>query len=240
MPTLSDLDEHELVDFLADHLSKLKKSGTLVVSIVGGPGSGKGVLSSDLAEALPDAGVLSTDSYMVGDRAHRKQLEISGHDPIDKYDFTFLREQVEAIRRLTNGQSIGVPRYEEASGVAINGVPHAKPTQNDYPTRLTALKYLVIEGDFQPLPRSEVDCLIYLDVPDEIRLANRLYRDLREGRESSPEAITTSFTHRRSQFEKYTLPNKEASDILISVKASNLSKPTPLRKFRYSFSVTTS
>jgi uridine kinase len=119
-------------------------------------------------------------------------------------------------------------------------VPHAKPTQNDYPTRFTALQYLVIEGDFQPLPRSEVDCLIYLDVPDEIRLANRLYRDLREGREPSPEAIATSFTHRRSQFEKYTLPNKDVADILISVKASNLRKPTPFRKFHYSFSVTTS
>jgi uridine kinase len=237
MPTLHDLDEHELVHFLANHLSRLHKSEPLIVSIVGGPGSGKGVLSSDLAKALPEAGVLSTDSYMVGDRAYRKHLEVSDRDPADKYDFAFLREQVEAIRQLSDGQSIGVPKYEEASGVAINSTPHAKPTLNDYPTRLKAVKYLIIEGDFQPLPRDEIDCLIYLDVPDEVRLANRLHRDLREGREPSPEAIATSFTHRRSQFEKYTLPHKEGADIVVSVRATELRQPTTYRKFHYTFSV---
>jgi uridine kinase len=237
MSVAQDINEHELVDFLAAHLSRLKKPGTVVVAIVGGPGSGKGVLSAALAKKLPSAGVLLTDSYLLGDRAYRKKLEAERRDPTEKYDFTFFKEQVRTIRHLPTGQSLRIPKYDEATGVAIGKDPRLKQNPSAYPTRFTAVTYLVIEGDFQPLPRNEVDCLIYLDVPDEVRLANRQYRDLREAREPSPEAVTASFTKRQAQFETYTLPNKEAADIIVSVRATELRKPTLHRKFNYAFSV---
>ncbi len=232
------MDEDRLLSFLAEHITKLPKKGTKIIFLVGGPGGGKGVLVNMLAKMLPHSGVLSTDDYLLGDQTYRKELERCGRDPYEKYDFIFLRAQVEAICRLQAGQSIGVPLFEAASGVAIGKNPDISPGAQKYTRRLEKLSYLIIEGDVQPLPRKQVDCLIYLDVPDEVRLANRIHRDLRIGRESSPDAVAESFAFRQSQFERYTLPHKRDADIVVSVQAKDLLEPNATRKFSYLYSVT--
>lgn len=235
----TNLDERVLVSALVEQFRNLQKSGTKIISLVGGPASGKGTLAEMLSRALGSAAVLSTDNYLKGDRPYRRaSIENAGRNPIEKYDFDFLRKQVKAICELDEGQSIGVPQYDGVTGIAISQDPDNIPDDSAYPLKVGKVDYLIIEGDFQPLEEGSIDRLVYLDVPDEVRLANRVYRDVKQRGESNAQPIIDSFNSRQAtQFVPHTLPVKNQADILINVRADTLPEPTTDRMFDYKFSV---
>lgn len=235
----ADLDETKLVNYLVKHLKALPKHGTKVIGLVGGPASGKGTLAKTIAQSLGNAVVLSTDNYLKGDRVYRrKTIENPGKDPINKYDFDFLRQQVESIRNLKRGEKIGIPQYDGVTGIAISKDPNNPPNPNSYSKKVGKVDYLIIEGDFQPLKKHHIDCLVYMDVPDKVRLANRIYRDLKLRGEIDPQLIIDNFnTRQNNQFFPHTQPHKNTADIVIKVKTSPLPIPTATRKFKYRFTI---
>lgn len=145
----TDLDEGALVNTLVEQFRNLQKSGTKVISLVGGPASGKGTLAEMLSRALDNAAVLSTDNYLKGDRPYRRaNIENLGKDPIEKYDFDFLRKQVKVICELEEDQSIGIPQYDGVTGIAISQDPDNIPDDSTYPLKVGKVDYLIVEGDF--------------------------------------------------------------------------------------------
>lgn len=237
----SNLTEDQAVTQIAEILRAIKKPETKVIALVGGPASGKGTLAALLQENLHSAAIISTDDYVRGDRRFRREeIEHKGGDPILKYNFDFLKEQVKQIAALREDQTIGVPQYDEITGIAIGPDPVSPPDTNTYSKKIGRVDYLMIEGDFQPLSREKLDYLIYLDVSDEVRLANRIHRDLQERGEHEEQKIRDNFELRqRTQFIPHTLPNKEQADMVIEVKAAPLDTPTLQRKFNYRFSLHT-
>ena len=236
--TTNNLSESELVEYLTTYIHNISKNGTKVVALVGGPASGKTTLASKLVESLGSAAFISTDSYVKGDRNFRKTvIEDQGVDPINKYDFSLLEENVREICNLKESEEIKVPEYDQASGIAIGKDPDKHSPENWHRT-IGQVKHLIIEGDFQPLNKDLVDRIIYLDIPNEVRLENRLHRDLEARGEPDRETVINRFNRSQvAQFTPYTLPQKSLSDLVIKADAKLLEQPTPKRKYDYIFSV---
>lgn len=238
--------EEELLQYLTDFVKEIDKDGTKIISLIGGPASGKSTLATKLAAALGDrVAVLSTDNYLKGDRAWRRaNVEECGRDPLLKYDPEFLNKQIRAITELQDGQELGIPSYDGQTGIAISEDPTHIPDHSIYATKIKGRQdFIIVEGDFQFLSPEFMDRLVYLDVPDNIRLENRLHRDSQHRRESTEDAenirkIVANFNARqKSQFEPHTLPQKQNADLVISVHAQPLNDRIDDSRFTYSYSV---
>ena len=151
--------------------------------------------------------MLGTDDYVVGDRAYRR-ANLEGGDPIKKYNPVKLNDHIAAIKRLTNGEKLGVPTYNEQTGEAVDAA--------EYTRQIDKVDYLVVEGDFDFVV--EPDLLIYFDVPDEIRLANRIKRDLVSRNVVDEDEIRENFQLRQKlQNFPYALSTKAVADIVVNV-----------------------
>ncbi len=147
--------------------SKKGQSKVKVISIVGGAGSGKTTFANELITFLGDACTLGTDDYVVGDRDYRRK-NLEGKNPLLKYNPEALNENIRAIQKLQEGEFYMVPKYDDVTGEAVDA--------KEYHKKITPVKYIVVEGDFDFVKNP--DLLIYFDVDDETRLQNRIRRDL--------------------------------------------------------------
>lgn len=239
------LNDEQLVNYVAGCLKGIEKKEPKIIALIGGPASGKGTLAERLAISLGRTAVLSTDNYLKGDRVWRRaNVENEGKNPVLKYDPDYLNKQVRKIIQLQDGQEMGVPIYDGSSGIAISSNPEIKSDDSVYPTRIKDRQdFVIVEGDFQFLDSDLVDKIIFLDVDDNIRLENRLYRDVVERKEDNDsklneEKIKANFNSRQmTQFLPYTLPQREKADMVIKVHAIPLQHPAPKAKFTYSYDV---
>lgn len=171
MVKTKELNDEQLLQYLAEYFRGIPKEGTKTIALIGGPASGKGTLAARLAQTLGKTAVLSTDNYLKGDRVWRRSnVEDKGLEPQLKYDQGFLNKQIQAIRALQEGQEIGIPIYDGVSDVAISQDPSDIPDNSTYPTKVKGPQdFVIVEGDFQFLDPQEMDRLVYLDVDDNVR-----------------------------------------------------------------------
>lgn len=241
----ANLNDGQLIGYLSNYLRQIDKTGTKIIVLIGGPASGKGTLAERLADSLGNTAVLSTDNYLKGNRDWRRaNVEDVGRDPLEKYDPSFLNEQLRKIILLQEGQEIGIPIYDGQSGVAISQDPEHLPPDSHYPTKVRGPQnFIIVEGDFQFVDTKLIDKTVFLDVPDEVRLENRVYRDLQKRKEADDPKLAEqktreNFTSRQAtQYIPYTLPNREKANLVINVHASLLPTPTPETKYIYSYSI---
>lgn len=239
------ITEEQVIEYLTERLRRLPDVHTNVIMLIGGPASGKTMLAERLAERLGNTAVLATDNYVVGDRAWRREhVEDVGKDPVLKYDPRYLNEQVKQIQAMSDGDELGIPKYDGETGVSISADPQIKPDQSEYATRVKGKQdFIIVEGDFQFLEHDLIDVMIYLDVDDDVRLENRLFRDSQHRKEhEDPEVnrqkIRDNFAGRqKTQFQPHTLPQKEKADIVIKVHAVQVAERNAERAFTYAYDV---
>lgn len=206
------LQEGEIINFVTGKLENIKESGTAVVSIIGGAGSGKTTFAHKLCEALGSADTIGTDDYVVGDRGYRR-ANLEGKDPILKYDKDFLNKKIGEILNLNDGEEVAVPTYNEKTGLAIAA------GEENYTHKVGKVDYLIVEGDFDFAENP--DYKIYFDVSDETRLDNRISRDSQSRSETDSQKIIDSFNLRHElQHIPHTLPAKDTADMVIRVEPS--------------------
>ncbi|MCL5073087.1 MAG: hypothetical protein M1308_19695 [Actinobacteria bacterium] len=233
------MNEEQLLSYLSDYLRSIPKEGTKVITLIGGPASGKGILAKKMATILGRTAVLSTDNYLVGDRNYRRtNIEDPGLSPLKKYDFDFLKKQIEDIMKLQDGEEIRIPIYDGHTGIAISQDPNNKPDPSTYPEEIQGRQdFIIVEGDFQELPEEIIDKLIYLHVNDKTRRENRLHRDSAK-RNADVDSINKNFDSRqKTQFIPFTLPQKDKAHLVIEVDPQPLEQPTPETKFLYTYTV---
>ncbi len=184
------------------------------VGIAGGTGSGKTTLARGLAERFAPSGavLVDQDSYY-RDRRHlaleeRAQLN---YDEPAAVDFARLALDLE---RLARGEAISKPRY--------SFVEHAPTDEFD---RIEPAPLVIVEGLFpywDERVRERTGLTVFLDAAEDVRLARRLERDLKERGRSE--------TSVREQFEKtvrpmhrlYVEPMKTFASLVLDTTATPL------------------
>jgi uridine kinase len=171
---------------------------------VGGPsGSGKTELARHIAATL-HAPILALDSYY-RDAAHlpfAERLRINFDEPAS-LDHELLTGQLAA---LTEGHEISVPVYDFTHYIRSADVHPVRPG-----------RFVIVEGIFALYwedVRRLASTKVYVDVADEICLARRMERDIRE-RGRSPESVLEQYAATvRPMAELYVHPTRRFADVV--------------------------
>lgn len=177
-----------------------------ILYIGGGSASGKTELARALARARPDMLTLTEDDY------YRCATTIPGFDaarynfdePVAK-DLALLGAHLSALRR---GEAIERPAYDMASHSRLaKGVVCA-------PAPLIVLEGL--HALCAPDLRALFDVAVFVDAPEELRLARRLLRDVRHRGRSVDSVIDQFRSTVRSMHELHIAPQKAQVDLVLS------------------------
>jgi uridine kinase len=168
--------------------------------------------------------VIATDDFNKGDRAWRRKnyddiaampgIDPKEVDPLKLKDFDLLNRKIREIKALAGpNQTVAVPTYNPITGVAID------EGEENYKHRIGPVDVLFVEGDFHPV--TDPDLVVFVHMPDEIRLQNRVGRDV-VVRAGDVAKTTESFNFRQKyQHTPVTLPLIEKADVVLDVSADD-------------------
>ena len=152
--------------------------------------------------------VICLDDYHSNDREGRKITKRTALDPAEN-NFDLMYEQ---LKDLKAGKSIQKPIYNHVNGTL------------DTPEEIVPTPIVIIEG-LHPFHdarvRDLIDFSLYLDISDDVKFAWKIQRDMEE-RGHSLESIQASIEARKPDFDAYIAPQREFSDICISVLPTQL------------------
>lgn len=176
-----------------------------LISIAGPSCAGKSELAKYLAAALP-ATTIGLDAYY-RELSHLSLEERArfNFDMPDALDRDLLAEQMHA---LAGGQPIDLPIYDFATHSRTSRTEHVVPTG-----------FVIVEGLFalywEDLRRLFGTC-VFVEAPDEVCLARRQVRDVRE-RGRTPESVLRQFTETvQPMAALYVLPTRALADVVVS------------------------
>lgn len=177
---------------------------SVAVGIAGGTGAGKTTLARLLVEALGEVTVLDLDSYYL-DRSELSPEVRDGlnFDEPGAFDVSLL---VAHLRQLRDGHAVEKPRYS---------FEHHTRTGTE---ALSPAPIVVVEGLFalwwEEL-RGAFDLKIYLDVPQDVRMARRIARDI-EFRGRTAESVRRQYEDTvRPMHESYVAPTRAHADLVL-------------------------
>lgn len=187
------------------------KEKPCIVCLYGGPASGKTTLANGIQKNFPNTAVMGTDDFALGTRAYRHAHLEGKVSPPEKYDRALMNAIIEKLKTMETGGTVRLPRYSEQTGEAVCvGYENFPVVINNKPD------LIVVEGDFHFLDdANKADMIIFVDVPDEVRLQRRIDRDTKY-RNASEDDVRKSFaTRQEAQFLPYTLPLKDIADVIV-------------------------
>ena len=189
---------------------------SFLIAMSGGSGSGKSTLAEALLDYLPagTAVMFGEDAYYhpmshYGDptsEAERKSLIATiNFDAPHSKDVDHL---VRNLRALKSGQGIDQPIYD-----------YDRHDRKQETRRIEPAPVLILEGIHalsMPKIRSLIDLSVYVDTPDDLRLARRIRRDVVErGREVEGVLQQYLGTVRAAHY-RWTHPAKFEADLVIA------------------------
>jgi uridine kinase len=169
-----------------------------VVGIAGGTGSGKSWLAKYIKSELGERAVcLLQDWYYRDQSAARGAEELAlNFDHPDAIETGMFIEHLDALR---SGHAVRTPRYDFATHSRL---PRTVPTQS--------APVVVVEGIFV-LQEKEIvrrlDNSVFVDTPDDVRLARRLERDATERFIPAAETLRLYQTFVRPMHEEFVQPS---------------------------------
>ena len=189
-------------------------SSSFLVAMSGGSGSGKSTLADALIRTLgPEKAVIFHEDgyywpmrhYGPCDTPEQRAaiIEQANYDDPASKD---TRHLVNDIRALKSGQAIEQPVYD------FDRHP-------DRTWRIEPAPVIILEGihalsipELQPL----IDLSIYVDTPDDLRLARRLRRDVVERGRTVPNVLEHYLKTVRAAHYRFTFPAKFEADLVIA------------------------
>ncbi|MEO9968520.1 MAG: uridine kinase [Hyphomonadaceae bacterium] len=180
-----------------------------IIAISGGSGSGKSTLAAGLVNALaPRTVSLFVEDAYYWPRSHYPAdvpvSAINYDDPSSKDIGSLVRD----LAALKSGKPIFQPQYDFET--------HARAEGSD---ELAPADIIIFEGIHTlSLPEADhlIDLRVFVDTPDDLRLARRIRRDVLE-RERSVESVLSQYmsTVRPSHYA-HTYPAKFKADLVIA------------------------
>jgi uridine kinase len=173
---------------------------------IGGPsGSGKSYLAHHVAQALPDASVLSLDSYyhQYSHLTYERRCELNFDHP-DSIDVDLLNRQIETVAQ---GWPVKRPIYDFETHART---PHPEP--------FLPRQYVILEGIFAlyfARVRELSALKVFVQTPDSECFDRRLARDTVE-RGRSVESVTGQYTHTvRPMAYEFIWPTRHYANVVI-------------------------
>lgn len=181
----------------------------MIISITGGSGSGKSRLAQQIQHQLGNerVGLISLDAYY-----HNQQdvpAELRGNfDHPESLDIDLLCQHLD---QLQCGQTIDMPMYDFTTHSRLPDTEAFAPTPI---MLLDGILTLALAG-----VDSFTDVSVFVDTPDDLRLARRLLRDVRE-RGRTPEDIIRQYLETvRPMHDLYVEPYKNQVDYRVANEA---------------------
>ena len=171
-----------------------------IILICGGSCSGKTVFANFFNHAF----ILSMDHFYFGKKQMKKEKD--GSYNFDAPTSVDIEGCTEAAKSLSEGKVTTIPIYDmrtsDRTGTQTLTIP-------------SGTKFLIVEGIFSFFsPLREIgDIKIYLDIPQEMRVARRMIRDVEKGR-SDIDTLSWSITVEKNHRE-YIEPMKKYADLII-------------------------
>ncbi len=185
--------------------AKTYDAKTYIIAIAGPSCAGKTETSKSVARLL-NARIIGLDSYYrdLTHLAFEDRTKFNFDEPA-ALDHDLLVQQ---LRDITAGKSIHMPVYDFTS--------HNRTTLTDV---IEPAPFLILEGLFVLYwddVRNLCDTTVYVDAPDDICLARRKYRDVRE-RGRTVESVMKVYEETvRPMAAKYVWPTKNLADLIVS------------------------
>lgn len=191
-----------------------------LIAISGGSGSGKSTLANALMAVLgPDLCAVLGDDHYYKTRASQGVEGLSApeiealinYDDLSSKDMDLMFEHALALKR---GETIHQPLYDFAAHDRVKD-----DTLEVVPRRITILEGIHVLGD--PRMAELFDLKVYVDTPDDLRLARRILRDTAPedegGRGRSVSRVISQYLHFvRPTHHRVTGPAKYAADLVIA------------------------
>lgn len=208
----------------------MTKKKSFLIAMSGGSGSGKSTLAVALLERLgPQMAVMfGEDAYyhpMKHYGAPKSEAERAALVAGINYDDPKSKEVdllVSDLKALKAGETIEQPIYD------YDRHDRSKKTR-----RIESAPVLILEGIHalsMPKIRSYIDLSVYVDTPDDLRLARRLRRDVLERGRTVDSVLMQYMSTVRAAHYRFTYPAMFEADLVIAdegVPAYGDVKPSP-------------
>lgn len=180
----------------------------VVFGIAGGTASGKSTVARALVEQLGEACL-----WLTHDRYYRSIPKELAHNPaafnFDHPDSLETSRMVCDLAALRSGETVRVPEYDFAT--------HLRRPERDWDT-LEPRPIIVVEGILvlsDAHLRAQMDHKVFVHAPDDVRLARRVLRDIRERGRHVDDVITQYLTTVRPMHETFVAPSQAQADLVL-------------------------
>ena len=172
-----------------------------IVGIAGGSGSGKSTLARNLSEALGGVLLIAHDDYY---KVVDSPREDYNYDHPSAYDNALLISHLDS---LLSGEEVRAPMYD-----------YRTHSRREETRLLSPSEVVIIEGiltlECEEL-RRRMDYKIFVDTPEEERLARRLIRDVNK-RSRTPESVLEQFSRTvKPMHDRFVEPSRIYADRII-------------------------
>lgn len=181
-------------------------SGTLIIGISGGSGSGKSTITERLAEKFgKDVTVIRHDDYYKAhhDLTYDERAKLN-YDCPDAFDTELMVSQLEELRR---GNAVDCPVYD-----------YSEHDRSDKIRRIEPNRVLIIDGILilaDERLRQTMDIKIFVDTDADVRILRRIKRDVCERRRTLDSVIEQYITTVKPMHEAFVEPSKKFADVII-------------------------
>ncbi len=182
-------------------------SGSFVIGVAGGSGSGKSTVTEHIVSAIgsEQVAIIIQDNYYK-DLAHLTpdQRRKVNFDHPDAFDWDLMLKHID---ELANGLPIEMPTYD-----------YSRDTRKDETITVLPAPIIVIEGLFALLDadmRKYMSLRIFVDTADDIRFIRRLQRDIVERGRTTDSVIKQYLESVRPMHRQFIEPSKRNAHIII-------------------------
>jgi len=183
-------------------------SATKIFGVAGGTASGKTSLASDIKRLAGDerAQVIPLDAYYLSNsHLPKAERDAFNYDHPDSLEVSLLGGHLEALLR---GEAVETPTYDfEAHSRAPATVT------------VTPSEVLLVEGILAlhfPDLRKFFSGSVFVDTPDDLRLARRLLRDVRERGRTAESVLSQWSANVQPMHQAFCAPTKALASVVFS------------------------
>ncbi|MEL7128120.1 MAG: zeta toxin family protein [Pseudomonadota bacterium] len=180
-----------------------------LIAISGGSGSGKSTLADALIDRLDGGAVLFHEDAYYWPIAHYSDADLAAGVNFDAPASKDINHLVRDIAALKVGQTVQQPIYDYTVHDRVDGSTRS----------IAPAPVMIVEGiHVLSIPEADqfIDLRVYVDTPDDLRLARRIRRDVIERGRDVESVLSQYMATVRPAHYAYTYPAKFGADLVIA------------------------